>query len=222
MKNVRTVIWDCDDTMWFHIKEEPELVARGLGILEVEEFVTEYHDFFNSFLFYFKNKKIKIDETLKIVEQKMPILYLYNYTPRQFLKVLDRIKFLSRDFNEDTLEVMKYLYKKGIKNIIKTDWWRETQENLLQVYGIMEYIEELHCCDNSYLKSSPLSAEGIIKSDKKEQYLILGDSLTSDIAFAKHSRIKSIWFNKDGEKENNTSYKPTFEVNSLLEVMEII
>ena len=88
-------------------------------------------------------------------------------------------------------------------------------------YGVIDYIEELHCCDNSYLKSNPLSREGIVKPDREEQYLIIGDSLSSDIAFAEHAGIKSVWLNRQ-HKENKTMYKPNFEVASLLEVMEII
>lgn len=84
------------------------------------------------------------------------------------------------------------------------------------------YIEELHCCDNSYLKCNPLSAEGIVKPGSEEQYVIIGDSLTSDVAFANNTGIKSIWFNRDGKYTNQTSYNPTFEVESLLDIMEIL
>ena len=47
-----------------------------------------------------------------------------------------------------------------------------------------------------------MSAEGLIKPGKEEQYIIIGDSVSSDIAFAHHSGIRSIWFNKNGESEN--------------------
>ena len=50
---------------------------------------------------------------------------------------------------------------------------------------------------------------------------MIGDSVTSDICFAHNAGIKSIWFNRN-EKANETPYKPTFEVPSLLDVMEII
>ena len=222
MKDVRTVIWDCDSLMWFHRKDEPEVVAKAMGIKEIVEFTYEYYDFFNSFLLYFKNKKVTECEMYKLVQQKIPILYFYQFTPQQFLKVLERVKFLTNDFNQDSLTLIKYLYSKGLKNIVKSDWWRNVQEDMLKAYGIMDYIEELHCCDSSYLKCNPLSAQGIIKKGREEQYVILGDSLSNDIAFAQHTGIKSIWFNHKGEKVNDTLYKPTFEVSSLLEVMEMI
>lgn len=222
MKNVRTVIWDLDGVVWFHKREEPEILAKAMGIAEQEEFATEFYDFFATFIEYFRDKKVTEDETLKVIEQKMPILYFYGYTPGQFLKVQNRIKLFLNDFNEDSLAVMKYLSEKGIKNIVKTDWWRDVQEHLLHTYGSMVYIEELHSCDNAFLKCNKLSAKGIIKPGKEEEYIIIGDSLISDIAFAKANGIKSIWFNHNFKKENTTPYQPTFEVPSLLEVMGII
>lgn len=222
MKDVRIVIWDCDNLIWFHLKEEPEIVARGLGIREVPEFLAEYHDFFSNFVKYFRNKKVTIKETYRFIEEKIPILDFYGYTPEQFMKVINRLKSLCYEFNKESLKLIQYLSNKGIKNIVKSDWFRYVQEDSLKEYGLLDYIEELHCCDNAYLKCNPLSAEGIIKSGKEENYVIIGDSLTSDIAFASHTGIKSIWFNRNGENKNDTQYQPTFEITSLLEVMEII
>lgn len=221
MEKVRIVIWDCDNVMWFHKKEEPQVTAEALGIAEIEEFSAEFLKMFESFMKYFKNKRVNMKETLRLVEQEMPILNIYGILPEQFMKVHDKLKIQVNDFNYDTLTVMKYLESKNIKSIVKSDWWRKIQEEIMSYYGVIDYIEELHCCDNSYLKSNPLSIEGIVKPDREEQYLIIGDSLASDIAFAKHAGIKSVWLNRQ-HKENKTMYKPNFEVTSLLEVMKII
>ena len=138
------------------------------------------------------------------------------------MEILQVLKFETIEFNEDVLVVMEYLQEKGVKNIIKTDWWRNYQQERLKHWGVLNYIERLYCCDNSYLKCNPLSAKEIINEGHEAKFVIIGDSLTSDIAFAKHSGIKSIWLNKDNKQENNSPYKPDFEVASLLEVMEII
>ncbi|MEN2577652.1 hypothetical protein AAER51_19605, partial [Acinetobacter baumannii] len=81
----------------------------------------------------------------------------------EFLRVLSELKIEINEFNNDTLAILKYLRDKNIKCIIKSDWWRSTQEEILSYYGVMDYIEEIHCCDNAYLKCNPLSAEGIIR-----------------------------------------------------------
>lgn len=222
MDKVRTIIWDCDNVMWFHKKEEPQILAEALKISEVEEFSSEFYDFIEKFLVYFKNKKVNMKETLKLIEETMPIVVsIYNITPEKFLKTFNEKKLETNDLNNDTLIVMEYLRSKGIKCIIKSDWFRSGQEILLKAYGILEYIEELHCCDNSYLKCCPEAVHELIKPGQEEQYVIIGDSLECDIAFAKYAGIKSIWLNKN-HKENRTAYKPDFEITSLLGVMEII
>lgn len=221
MEKVRTVIWDCDNLMWFHKPEETAIIATKLGISDIEEFSVQFLDMIECFNTYFIKTKVNKKEIYNIIECTMPILYFYGITPKQFMDIWNGLKFEINEFNPQTTTVLKYLQEKGIKNIVKSDWLREVQEKMLKEFGVLEYIEELHCCDNSYLKCNPLSAEGIIKKRREEEYIMIGDSPRSDIAFANHAGIKSIWVNYQGKK-NTTKYMPTFEITSLLEVMEII
>lgn len=222
MKEIRTIIWDCDNVMWFHRPEEVLILAKALKIENVKELEIEFFNMIKSFNTYFMYRKAKLSELYKIVEEKMPILYFHGILPKKFMEIWQELKFKVNEFNKDVLIVMEYSQNKGIKNVIKTDWWRKWQEEMLKKWNILKYIEMLYCCDNSYLKCNPLSVQEIIKSGNESEFIIIGDSLTSDIAFAKHARIKSIWFNRDGKQKNNSPYKPDFEVVSLLEVMEII
>lgn len=221
MKEVRTVIWDCDNLMWFHKTEETVIIATKLGISDIEEFSVQFFDMIECFNTYFIKTKVNKKELYNIIECTMPILYFYSITPKQFMDIWSGLKLEINEFNPQTTTVLKYLQEKGIKNIVKSDWFREFQEKIMKEFGVLEYIEELHCCDNSYLKCNPLSAEEIIKKGREEEYIMIGDSLRSDIAFANHAGIKSIWVNYNG-KDNKTKYRPTFEITSLLEVMEII
>ena len=220
MKEIRTVIWDCDGVLWENAKNL-KIVAKDLEIKNGEEFSEQCYAFFNVFLDYFKNKKANMAETLQVMEKSMPILGIHSVSPMAFLRALNDAKLKTCQFNDDAIIVMQYLQSKGIKNIIKTDWWREAQEIVLYHYGVMEYIEELHCCDGAYLKTNPKSAVDLIKKGREDSYLIIGDSIKCDIAFAEHADIKSIWYNPYN-KENATQMKPTYEVTSLLEVMDII
>ena len=221
MEKIRNVIWDCDNVMWFHKKEETKILAETLKIKEIEELNAEFFSMINMFNTYFSKKRVTLKEYYKIIEEEMPILYFYDITPAYFLQIWGKMKFKVNEFNEDILVIMQYLREKNIKIIVKTDWWKDIQTGALKEYGILKYIEEMYCCDHSFLKSNPLSAQEIIVPGREEEYVIIGDSLSSDIAFANHSGIKSIWFNRDG-KQNDTPYKPTCEITSLLEVMKII
>ena len=220
MKKIHTVIWDCDGVVW---KNEKNLqpIAKKLEIANYEEFSKQCHEFFNKFSEYFKNKKVNMPETLQMADKIMPILGIHSIAPITFFRALRDTKLEICSFNNDAIFLMRYLQSKGIKNIIKTDWWKEIQEVVLSHYGVMEYVEELHCCNDEYLKINPKSTENLIKKGREDGYVIIGDSLKSDIAFAEHADIKSIWYNPYN-KENATQMKPTYEVTSLLEVMDII
>ncbi|SOC41531.1 YjjG family noncanonical pyrimidine nucleotidase [Ureibacillus acetophenoni] len=55
----------------------------------------------------------------------------------------------------------------------------------------------------------------------KSNVLMVGDSLTSDIQGGNNFRIDTCWFNPT-QKENHTSIKPTYEINQLESLLEII
>lgn len=223
MNNIGTVLWDCDGNIWRHNPEEARIIAKALNITHIEEFEIQFFNMIEYFNVYFAKKRVTLEETYKMVEKEMPILYLCGISAKQFMNLWDELKFEICEFNKDTVIVMKYLQSKGIRQVVRSDWWLKTQTALLKEYGILKYIERMYCCDNEYLKCNPLSAKSnkIIKPGKEEEYVIIGDSLKSDIAFAQHAKIKSIWFNPE-KKPNNTVYVPTCEITSMLEVMEII
>lgn len=223
MEGIRTVIWDCDNLMWFHRKDEGIITAKALGIEDehFEEFSEQFYLMFKAFMQYFSCKIVTRKETNQLIAEAMPILQIYGISVEHFMSVHDGLCLTLNEFNSDTIKLLEYFREKNIKSIIKSDWWRDVQEKILSHYNALDYFEEIHGCDNAYLKSNPLSAKEIVKIGREEQYLIIGDSLESDICFAEHSEIKSIWLNRF-KNENQSKFVPTYEVTSLLDVMEIV
>ena len=60
-----------------------------------------------------------------------------------------------------------------------------------------------------------------IEDFKKENAVIIGDSLSSDIQGGVNAGVKTIWFNPKGEK-NNSSVKPDYEVSDLKEIEKLL
>lgn len=60
-----------------------------------------------------------------------------------------------------------------------------------------------------------------IGEERRAGSIIVGDSLTSDIAGANRAGIKSCWYNPRGA-ENGTNAKPDFEIKDLREILEIL
>lgn len=112
MKDVRTVIWDCDGVMWFHKKEEPQIISEALGIQYCQEFYDEFWSMIIGFNTYFSDKKVTKGQFYGIIEEKMPILYFHRISPEKFFEIWNNLKFKINDFNKDVLVVMKYLQEK--------------------------------------------------------------------------------------------------------------
>src|SRR5699024_4937997 len=55
----------------------------------------------------------------------------------------------------------------------------------------------------------------------KDNVLIVGNSLTSDIQGGVNYGIDTCWFNRH-HKENNTNVKPTYEISELTDLMQIL
>ena len=57
--------------------------------------------------------------------------------------------------------------------------------------------------------------------EKREECLIVGDSLTSDIQGGNNAGVRTCWYNPHGA-ENNTNARADFEIRSLNEVRRIL
>ena len=85
----------------------------------------------------------------------------------------------------------------------------------------MDYIDKIYGCENAYFKNNPEKViqmtEQLQLAERKDEYIMIGDSLKSDIFFAKKLGIKSVWFNPK-KKKNDTNIIPDIEVQSLIEL----
>lgn len=157
-------------------------------------------------LIYF-NSKITLDEAIRLNN-----IYMNALTE----------KVIAIDGAYETLE---YLYNKGYYIIIATNGPKvATRDKLLKI-NCINFVNEILSADMfGYMKPNKEFFEGIEKSLNNyniEEYLIIGDSLKSDIGFAMKCNFDSCWFNKNNDKIND-EYKPTMTINKLRELIEIL
>ena len=154
----------------------------------------------------------------------MPILKQFNISADFFLKTLSTEKRNITTVNQEAIEMIKYCYQIGLKNISITDWFIEDQEVALRDFEVLDYIDKIYGCNNVYFKNSPEKVAQITKEleleKRKKEFLMIGDSLTSDISFAKKLGIKNVWYNPK-KKKNTTNIIPDLELESLLELKNI-
>ena len=224
MKNVRTIIWDLDETVWFYKENEPQVLCEKLNIDDVETFEKQYYEMWEDIFEHFQDTLVNYERIKQYISKKMPILELYAVTSEDLIEARLEEKKRLATLNQEAVEMMKYFFEKGYKNISITDWFTKDQEHALESFNLLSYVQEVYGCDNSYLKCTNKRAEEVLKELVKEetnQFLMIGDSLSSDIFLANNLGIKSIWYNRK-EKVNTTDNIPTLEVKSLLELKEIL
>jgi len=187
MEKVRTIIWDLDDTVWLYKKEQAIILCEKLNILHQATFEKEYYNALANLSFRFIDEIVTYDKVRDFIYEQMPILRLYHIDIDKFLKMLCAEKQDVAIINQEAIEMMSFFKQKNLKNISITDWFEEEQKKALSSFGVRYYIEKIYGCDNSYFKSSIKKVfeikEKLQLEGKESEYIIIGDSLTSDIFF---------------------------------------
>ena len=101
----------------------------------------------------------------------------------------------------------------------------KVQMSRIQSAGIEKYLEKIFLSEQiGYEKPSPQFFEKCfaqIPDFKKEEALILGDSLTSDIRGGKNAGILTVWFHPSGKKVEE-EIVPDYEIGKLEELKTIL
>lgn len=145
---------------------------------------------------------------------------------------LDLAKEIANDFIEisplqtvtfpNTHETLKYLKEKGYQLYIITNGFNEVQVKKLQNSKLDSYFTKMITSEDAGAnKPTPqifkyaFNKSGAIANNS----LMIGDDLSTDIAGAKRVKMDQIYFNP---KKINHKDKPTFEINNLLEIRNIL
>lgn len=126
---------------------------------------------------------------------------------------------------EGAYETLKYLSNKNYYIIIATNGPKvATRDKLLKI-NCIDFVNEILSADMfGYMKPNKEFFEGIEKTLNNyniKEYLMIGDSLKSDVGFAMRCNFDSCWFNRNNEKLCD-EYKPTMTINNLKELIQIL
>lgn len=224
---IKTVLIDIDGTLLDFNK-----CAKASIISTFKDFNIDYpEDFYSTF------KRINDSLWLRLEKNEITFKELHDTRFNLVLGALgidfDGITFelkfreyLGRSVEQvdGALEILKYLSEKYFVAVASNGPF-EQQKRRLKLAGFAPYIKE-------YFVSSAVGHEkpnaGFFEyafsntpSKDKEELIIIGDSLTADIAGGENFGIKTCWFNP-----NNLSVKkginPTYTINTLLQLKNIL
>lgn len=100
---------------------------------------------------------------------------------------------------------------------------KEKQYSQLKRADLLSDFEDLYLSEDlGYQKPDPNFFKVVfdkLKTDQ-DQMLVIGDSLTADIAGANAANLDSVWFNPQ-EVVNHTTTKATYEINDLQQLLKL-
>ncbi len=122
-------------------------------------------------------------------------------------------------------EVCARLVSLGYSINVVTNGFTDAQKSRFSVSGLCRYIDRFFISESiGARKPEKAFFDAVfneIGSKNKSEYLIIGDSLTSDIYGGYVSGIDTCWYNPD-KKKISGSVLPLYEIDSLDKLFEII
>ena len=244
MNKYKILIFDLDDTLidnLENLKHAFKLMVQSRNERYNEEDFIRWYKIDKQFWNDWQDGKITIPEQLKNETGKKSDKFL-NWLRAQRVLIyfnskvtLDEAIILNNIYMnaltekviaiDGAYETLKYLCNKGYYIIIATNGPKvATRDKLLKI-NCIDFVNEILSADMfGYMKPNKEFFDGIEKilnNYNTEEYLIIGDSLKSDVGFAMKCNFDSCWFNRNDDKINDV-YRPTMTINNLNELIEIL
>ena len=197
-----------DETLrWCNAVSERSWTGAGLYDVHNPRVQKEYHNLYRS----------HATAIFEEISRRFGLELDTQVATAQFLKLLEERANLM-DGAEEVLQRLSKthtlcLATNGLKSI-QTGRTRE----------IIRYFKKLYVSEEvGFIKPLPAFFQGILSDlgAKKEDCLMIGDSLSSDVAGANAAGIDCVWLNCLGKK-NDTAFQPTYEIRSLQEIFAIV
>ena len=226
MKNYKIVLIDLDDTLLDFQKSEDVAIRttiKTLGIEPTDEIVNTYKAINSKYWKMFERGEIE-REALLIARFK-EFCGLLNITNKDF-SLLNETYFhylSSTPFEiEGAEEFLKKLTSKYDVYVI-TNGVKRVQTKRLSLVNITKYFKKIYISEEvGYQKPSIEYFEYVLndlKITNKEDLLIIGDSLSSDIKGGINSGIDTMWYNPKG-LQSNINY--TYQIKNYDQFFELI
>ena len=226
---IEVILIDADDTLFDYQKAETHALFSSFEYFNIEGDFLDIQKKYNVI-----NKKLWLDlengkiekEVLKYKRfEYLSIEYNFDYNPvefsRYYLSKLGEGTFLF-DGSEEICEYLNHNYKL----VIVTNGIKEVQLSRINNSTISNFISEIVISDEIGIskpdyKIFEYALNKINYTGSKDRVIMVGDSLTADIQGGINYGIKTCWVNLFG-KENNLNINPTYEINDLYNLKNIL
>lgn len=224
---IKTILLDLDNTILDFNKAERNALIRALkdmGTEPTEEMIGRYS--------VLNLAQWKLLEQGKLTREQVKVRryqllyeeYHLDYSAEETARIYEQYLGNGHYFMEGAEEMLAALASEYDLYIV-TNGTAKVQEGRLKSANIAGYFKDIFISE--YIGFNKPSREFFdscfarIPEFEKEESVLIGDSLTSDIQGGINAGVRTIWFHPEGE-ENHTDIHPNYEVVSLAEIPELI
>lgn len=226
---IKTILWDIDGTILdFHSSAENSLknTFKKFGYGEITAELLHMYEGIND-VYWRKLEKGEITKEKLLVERFVEFfrkIGIENARAKEFNQaylngLLDTIVFMPEAY-----ETVKKLHLK-YKQYIVTNGVKQLQHKKISKAKIEEFFDDIFISDEiGYEKPQIEFFNHVfdrIEPQNRDEVIIIGDSLTSDIAGGIRSGIHTCWYHPSNE-ENHSDIKPECTVTSHLAFQELL
>lgn len=229
MSRYTTALLDLDNTLLDFDLDERTAVSKTLVSFGAEPTreITDLYSKINAQMWREHEKGIVTKQQLKIIRFTRFLASSglnIKATPEQMNAVYEQNLRLGGAKMPQAEDFCRTLFEAGIELNIVTNGTKKTQQSRMKSCGLGKYIKEVFIsedmgCNKPFLEFFTIVFDRIVEKDRKK-IVLLGDSLTSDIAGANVAGIDSIWLNRNNLAPGDV--KPTYTVSTLPEAAIIL
>lgn len=220
------LFFDADGTLFDFMSGERWALKRVFSHLKIE--VTEkalecYSQINNAVWLNFEQGLITIED-LKVERfRRFHQKYAIDSPPEESAKAYE--EELSRSFHlyADALPILEHLSKSGIALTLITNGISAVQRGRLVATGTLHYFSAIVISEEIGVQkpNRAFFDKALEMASPTKKPLVIGDSLTSDIAGANNAGLDSCWVNRY-KMVNTEGIKTTYEITSLEELLPLI
>lgn len=229
MGKYTTVLWDLDQTL-LDFNRAMNYAFRGVceryELYADDEIVARYAAINLSYW-----KRLELGE---ISQEEMAIgrfrtlfqeLKIMHVKPEEFNAIYQRELGNVYFYMEGAKELVTALRQKGYRQYIVTNGMASTQESKLRRSGLDQIMDEVFISEYlgypKPMKQYFDACFAALPEIGREECILVGDSLTSDMRGANNAGVAACWFNPD-RKAKETEVRTDYEIHHLEELLPIL
>jgi len=228
MNNMKytVILWDNDNTLMdFEYSMRKALAAsfEAFNLLINDEIIARYEEINTRYWKRLERGEITKKELLNGRFIDLFEELGYEVDVEAFRKLFQAELGSYYAYLDNSLEICRQLYGK-VKQYIVTNGVEETQMKKIKAAGFYDLMEEIFIsCVIGYEKPRKEFFDYCFSkiSEEPSKILIVGDSLTSDIAGGNHAGIATCWYNPKG-KIADENYHIDHEIRHLDQIFEVL